>query len=148
MEPLRKDVQELVCLFFLDGHAGQMLYEEIPDRLMPALGAGLDQGFFIPSDRAVNVFCATNKAVGESGCCDSPPADSPPVRQEEPLTDPQKKILQALDGKALGVEALAAECDVDTPTLYKQGLKTVLETQGRVKHKHGLGWYRTDRPPK
>jgi hypothetical protein len=71
-----------------------------------------------------------------------------PATPEEPLTDSQKTILQALDGKAMGVELLAGECDVEASTLYRQGLKTVLESRGLVKHIHGLGWYRPDRPPK
>jgi hypothetical protein len=71
-----------------------------------------------------------------------------PAPPEEPLTEPQKAILHALDGKALGVEALARECGVEPGTLYRQGLKTVLERRGRVTKLPGLGWYRPDRPPK
>ncbi len=64
-----------------------------------------------------------------------------------PLTDNQKRILDALDGKALGVDDLAAACDIERPQLYPWGLKSVLEARGLATMTPGLGWWRPDRPP-
>ncbi|HEV8068702.1 MAG TPA: hypothetical protein VGP76_13275 [Planctomycetaceae bacterium] len=72
------------------------------------------------------------------------------ISQEEngPLTALQESILAALDGKALGVEALADECTHgDTKQLYRAGLTKILATAGRVMHKRGVGYFRPDRPP-
>jgi hypothetical protein len=63
----------------------------------------------------------------------------------------QKKILEALDGRALRSEPLANEIKTDKRKLYRQGKNLgpldELEKYGLVTKHRRLGYYRPDRPP-
>ncbi len=60
----------------------------------------------------------------------------------------QADILDALQGRAMKKSDLAEEvCGGDGTRLYrKHGIKELI-TLGLVKHQHGVGYYRPDRPP-
>jgi hypothetical protein len=71
------------------------------------------------------------------------------IRENGPPTRVQASILNALDGAALSVPDLADRCtDGDASSLYRAGLKSALVSSGLIKHKHGVGYYRPDRPPR
>lgn len=59
----------------------------------------------------------------------------------------QRRILKALDGKALKVEPLATTIGVETSRLYRGDGLDELKEKGLVDHKPGLGYYRVDAPP-
>jgi hypothetical protein len=82
-----------------------------------------------------------------------PPAAGPPpaqaTEQELPFipTELQGRILQALDGKAMTLDALAAKLDVDRSTLYRFGVKE-LKARGLIANNRRVGgYYRPDAPP-
>jgi len=75
---------------------------------------------------------------------------SPTATGEPPFvpTEFQRRILLALDGRALIKQQLANEvCDGHGKRLYRSGL-TELKARGIVGNKRGAGIYRPDRPPK
>lgn len=60
----------------------------------------------------------------------------------------QRQILDALNGRGLRKDLLAAEvCAGDAPRLYKPGGLKELKDLGLVENKRGVGYYRTDAPP-
>lgn len=62
-------------------------------------------------------------------------------------TATQDAILDALAGKALRTDALAARVDCDRRTLFKpNGIKELVQA-GWVRHHRRLGYYRPDDPP-
>jgi len=62
--------------------------------------------------------------------------------------DLQRRILSALDGRALKKQKLADDaCGGEGTRLYRKGGIKELRVQGLVGHKHGLGYYRPDKPP-
>jgi hypothetical protein len=72
-----------------------------------------------------------------------------PAEEDQPFapTDFQEAILEALEGKALRTDALAAKVG-DRRRLFRHpgGIKELIE-QGLVKHHDRLGYYRPDAPP-
>jgi hypothetical protein len=60
----------------------------------------------------------------------------------------QRKIFDALDGRALKKQALANEvCSREGTRLYRKGgIKEMIEV-GLVAHQNGVGYYRPDAPP-
>lgn len=61
----------------------------------------------------------------------------------------QKAILETLNGRALKVEPLANEvAGGDKSRLYRKGGLKELKELDLVHHKHGVGYYRPDAPPK
>jgi len=64
----------------------------------------------------------------------------------------QSAILEALNGKALKVEALVDAIGYEPQRLYKPGKDKPggiheLKARGLVVHKHGVGYFRPDAPP-
>jgi hypothetical protein len=70
---------------------------------------------------------------------------------EEPFDQYEAAIMKALNGKAMKVEQLAGACHIDSGRLYRRNGKSGplerLKDRGLIKHKTGLGYYRTDAPP-
>jgi hypothetical protein len=75
--------------------------------------------------------------------------DRPPCELNEPfvLSDLQRAILDALDGKGLRTDALAGACDVGRRQMFRKGGLKELEDRGRVSHHPRIGYYRPDKPP-
>lgn len=78
---------------------------------------------------------------------------APPIEDEEEESgapfkpdELQQQILDALAGKALVGDALAAAVDCDRRNLYRFGLAELRE-QGLVKNRRPVGYYRPDDPP-
>lgn len=63
------------------------------------------------------------------------------------LTKFQRKIIDALDGRALKKEQLAAELKCEPSRLYKNGGLKELKERRLVDNKAGVGYYRPDAPP-
>jgi predicted transcriptional regulator len=62
-------------------------------------------------------------------------------------TELQERILKALEEKALTLDALAEQLQVERSQLYRDGIKELKE-HGRIKnHRRIGGYYRRDRPP-
>lgn len=59
----------------------------------------------------------------------------------------QDDILDALAGKALRTDALAAKCDTDRRNLFRPGGLKELQAAGWVAHHKRYGFYRPDDPP-
>jgi hypothetical protein len=60
----------------------------------------------------------------------------------------QRRILKALEGKALKADALAkVACGGDRSRLYKKNGLKELRADSLVMHKHGVGYYRPDKRP-
>jgi hypothetical protein len=75
------------------------------------------------------------------------PAGAIPVAEQPFVPTPfQEAILDALEGKALRVDALGAAVG-DRARLYKPGGLKELQTQGWVSYHARRGYYRTDAPP-
>jgi hypothetical protein len=59
----------------------------------------------------------------------------------------QERILEALDQKALTLDALACKLHVDRSTLHRNGIKELMK-RGRIdKNRRAGGYYRPDAPP-
>ncbi|MFV1968386.1 MAG: hypothetical protein ACC628_23425 [Pirellulaceae bacterium] len=104
-----------------------------------------NQKNLVPENRDVAKLAASDEM-------DTNPRPTPPsavdAMPEEPLTDLQKAILKALDGRALKADPLADEVSGgDRRRLYKPGGIKDIRKAGMVKHKHGVGYYRPDRRP-
>ena len=77
-----------------------------------------------------------------------------PIRlaeQTEPVAEPpsalQQRILRALKGKTLTLDAIAAKLDGDRSHIHQAGLKQLMES-GRIKNSRAAGgYYRPDAPP-
>lgn len=98
------------------------------------------------------------EATGDGGTNETPAAPSRGAKPVEVVTgvdgtplllnDVLLNVLENLKGKALKVEKLAQlVTGGDSTRLYRAGLKTVLQANGLVGHKHGVGWYSTTFPP-
>lgn len=79
--------------------------------------------------------------------CQLAAAAPPPERPFVPSPF-QRAILEALKGRALRTDALAAKVGGDRRRLFRDpgGLRE-LEREGRVAHHDSLGFYRPDAPP-
>jgi predicted transcriptional regulator len=59
----------------------------------------------------------------------------------------QDDVLEALDGKALTLDALATKLGVDRSALHRRGLKELLARGLVENHRRVGGYYRPDAPP-
>ncbi len=77
------------------------------------------------------------------------PATIAAARTTEPFVPSplQNAILEALDGKALRTDALAAAADCERRRLFRAGGLKELQDQGLVRNHPRLGYYRPDSPP-
>lgn len=77
------------------------------------------------------------------------PEENAAIVEQEPWgpTALQEDILEALDGRALRAEALAAKVGKDKSQLYKAGGLKELTDRGLVKSHSRAGYYRPDAPP-
>jgi hypothetical protein len=96
---------------------------------------------------------ASDTASGAAAGRPEPPAARSPApqvtEQETPFipTELQEAILQALDGKALTLDALVAKLAVDRSNLNRSGVKE-LKARGRIANNRRVGgYYRPDAPP-
>jgi len=91
-------------------------------------------------------------APPEEGCSEAERKKKEATLNGKPFVpvDLQRRILEALDGKAMKKQELAnAVCGGEGTRLYKAGgLKELRKTEPKlVDHKNGLGYFRPDRPP-
>jgi hypothetical protein len=78
---------------------------------------------------------------GESLQAPDSPAEPPFI-----ATELQERILEALHGKALTLDALAEKLKTDRSALHRDGLKELMQL-GRIANVRRVGYYRTDAPP-
>jgi hypothetical protein len=63
------------------------------------------------------------------------------------LTELQERVLQALDAKALTLDALVLKLHVDRSTLHKSGIKELMKRGLLANNRRAGGYYRPDAPP-
>lgn len=110
-------------------------WQDVIDRILEIVDEQtIDEGCGAPDEQL---------GAGDSGAEHTLP-DTPDVL----LNDTLIGILKVLDGKAMRVEAIAnAVTGGETTRLYRDGMKTVLETKGLIVMDRRIGWYRPDSPP-
>ena len=137
---------DVLRLTFLNAQCAFQEWNHAPDR-WPACGcSSID---FQPSQFQLGELI---RELSEIAAKDAKAKVSYPAPLAEPeqlvLNDTCLNILNALDGKAMRVEELAkVVTEGETTRLYRDGLKSILEANGKIVRNAKIGYYRPDAPP-